>query len=82
MLPTLAPGDHVFVHPRAPCRPGDIIVARHPLKRDVVVIKRLARVTETGRCVLASDNPDEGSDSRTFGAVAPGLVVGRVVARV
>lgn len=81
MVPTLAPGDHVFVDPRAACGTGDVVVVRHPFKRDVILIKRLGRVTPAGRLELVSDNPAEGTDSRGFGAVSPELVVGRAVAR-
>jgi len=82
MLPTLAPGDHVFVDPRARYARGDVIVAQHPFKSDVVLVKRVGDIGDDGRVELLSDNPAEGSDSRTLGRVAPGQVFGAVVARI
>lgn len=80
MWPTLAPGDHVFVAPLgAPAR-GDLVVSRHPFKADVVLIKRVGDVAD-GLVELLSDNPSEGTDSRTLGRVPFDHLLGRVVAR-
>ena len=84
MLPTLMPGDHLLVDPLAfeaalPWE-GAIVIARHPLEAREIV-KRVGSV-EGDRIWLSSDNPDEGSDSRTFGAVSPCSILGQVVARV
>ena len=87
MRPTFDDGDLVRVdlnayRSLAPA-PGHIVLARHPYKADVRVIKRCARVTDDGRCFLLGDNPDrlETTDSRSFGAIAPERVLGRVVGR-
>jgi nickel-type superoxide dismutase maturation protease len=85
MVPLLEPGDEVLVDPQAYRKdsphPGDIVVARHPYRTDVRLIKRVAEVLADGRCVLQGDNPDESSDSRVFGAIPPGRIVGRVTSR-
>jgi nickel-type superoxide dismutase maturation protease len=85
MLPVLKPGDVVLADPfayRHSCpQPGDIVIARHPLRQDVTLIKRVSAVLEDGRCRLEGDNPAESTDSRAFGAVVPEQVRGRVTSR-
>jgi nickel-type superoxide dismutase maturation protease len=85
MLPVLKPGDVVLADPLAyrhsPPQPGDIVIARHPLRRDVTLIKRVSAVSEDGRCRLEGDNPAASTDSRTFGWVAAEQVRGRVTSR-
>ena len=55
--------------------PGDVVVANHPSK-PISMIKRVASVSPEGLLELASDNPDEGSDSRSFGRVEPERLIG------
>jgi nickel-type superoxide dismutase maturation protease len=85
MLPVLKPGDVVLADPFAyrhgHLQPGDIVIARHPLRGDVHLIKRVSAVTEDGRCRLEGDNPAESTDSRAFGLVAVEQVRGRVTSR-
>jgi nickel-type superoxide dismutase maturation protease len=85
MRPTLGPGDHVLVDPsayrRRPPRVGEIVLARHPYRRDVELVKRVETTLPDGNLALTGDNPDESTDSRSLGAVPPGLVRGRVVLR-
>ncbi len=85
MLPTLMAGDLVLVdntayrHDRP--APGDVVVARHPYQKDLIIIKRVTAVTPEGRVTVHSDNPRVGSDSRQFGTLAPARLIGRVTAR-
>jgi nickel-type superoxide dismutase maturation protease len=85
MAPTLAPGDQILVdlgaYRRAAPQPGEIVLARHPYRTDVRMVKRVAAVGPDGRCALAGDNPAESADSRSFGWVPAALVLGRVVLR-
>ena len=82
MLPTLEPSDLVLVDRRAysRCMPtvGDVVVARHPSQEDVTLIKRVGSVEPDGTIYLLSDNPREGTDSRTFGAIDAASILGRV----
>ena len=85
MLPLLQPGDEVLVDARAyqhaaPCV-GDIVVSRHPYRADVRLVKRITAILRDGRCLLAGDNPSDSTDSRSFGAVAPQQILGRVISR-
>ena len=81
MRPGLAPGDDVFVDPGAyRCRlpdPGEVVLVRHPFKKSVRMVKRVVALRD-GRVELGGDNPSESTDSRHFGAVPPGRLVGRV----
>lgn len=85
MTPLLKPGDEVLVNPRAYRKmlpkPGDIIVARHPYRMDLRLVKRVVEVFSDGRCFLSGDNPSESTDSRSFGAVTPEQILGRVTSR-
>lgn len=86
MLPLLRPGDLVLVKRRAyahkPPQPGDIVVARDPRQPSRKLIKRVDAILQDGRCFLLSENPAEGTDSRTFGAVHPDHVLGQVTCRI
>ncbi len=81
MWPGIAPGDHLLVDPQAYCArpplPGDVAVANHPYIRDTIVVKRISAVVD-GRVHLSSDNPDEGTDSSTFGTLEFDALRGRV----
>ena len=83
MVPLLKPGDEVLIDAKAyaqhpPCI-NDIIVAQHPY-RDIKLIKRVI-TSENGRYFLKGDNALESTDSRTFGAVKPEQILGRVTSR-
>ena len=81
MAPLLKSGDVVLVDPRAPIEPGDVVLARHPFRSSVRMLKRLISVEPDGRLYLAGDNPSESSDSRSFGTVSSADLLGKVVAR-
>ncbi|MWK33640.1 nickel-type superoxide dismutase maturation protease [Actinomadura sp. J1-007] len=82
MLPALRPGDWLLVLNGARVAPGDLVVARHPRRDGLLVVKRAAH-REAGGWWLESDNQGAPGrqDSWDFGAVPDGLVEGRVVAR-
>ena len=87
MEPALRPGDWLIVRrrmrPGGPprIRPGQIVVARHPGRPSMLIVKRAAR-REAGGWWLESDNPAAGGvDSRRFGPVPPGLIEGAVLGR-
>lgn len=79
MTPTLPDGATVLVEPSARPAMGDVVVARHPYERGLVLIKRVAGLEPDGRAALVGDNPSESTHS--FGAVAPGAVLGVVRSR-
>ncbi|MEV7178427.1 nickel-type superoxide dismutase maturation protease [Kitasatospora sp. NPDC093679] len=80
MRPSLHDGDRVLVRYGARIRPGAVVVVRHPLRQDLLVVKR-AVGRRPGGWWLLSDNPLVTSDSREYGAVPAELVLGRVLLR-
>ena len=87
MQPALHPGDWLLVRRtmvpgRTPrLRAGQVVVARHPGRPGMLIVKRAARL-DAGGWWLASDNPAAGAvDSRVFGAVPASLIEGRVLLR-
>ena len=81
MLPLLKHGDVVLIDPAAEPVVGAVVLARHPLRTDTVILKRIDHITEDGRLYLLGDNPAESTDSRAFGTLSPALVQGTVVLR-
>jgi nickel-type superoxide dismutase maturation protease len=82
MHPTLKEGDLVLINPQAELKVGDIVVARHPFKKSVNIIKRIADIMPGEKYILLSDNPEESSDSRQFGAIAAKDIIGKAEARI
>ena len=81
MEPALRPGDWLLALRTRRIRPGQIVLARHPGRPELLLVKRAA-VHPAGGWWLASDNPAAGAvDSTRFGAVPVPLIEGRVLAR-
>jgi signal peptidase I len=88
MRPELAPGDRLWVDPR-PGRPlarGEIVVFRDPETPGRLLVKRVVGLGGDrpvpgpafpgGSVYVEGDNPGASRDSRTFGPVPRGAVVG------
>ena len=87
MEPALHPGDWLRVRRRTRPgrgvrgRTGQLVIARHPARPDLLLVKRAAR-REPGGWWLSADNLLAGAvDSRTFGVVPDRLIEGRVLLR-
>ncbi|MFH7594839.1 nickel-type superoxide dismutase maturation protease [Streptomyces racemochromogenes] len=81
MVPTLLHGDRMVVRYGALVRPGDVVVFRHPLQQDLLVVKRAAERRPGGWWMLG-DNPfNETGDSTDYGAVPDELVLATAVLR-
>ena len=78
MLPTLREGDRLLVVHGASPRLGRLAVVRLP--DGVLAVKRVTR-REPGGWWVERDNPAEGVDSWTVGAVPEPDVVARVLVR-
>ena len=79
MMPTLKNGDSVLIDTKAKIGIGDLVLANHPYKSSVKIIKRITDITRTGELKLTGDNPAESTDSRTFGRVSKANLIGKVV---
>ena len=82
MVPTLRPGDRLLVdlgayRGRLPS-PGEVVVAPDPQGRVRWLVKRVTAVNPTaGTIELAGDTGGPSRDSRSFGPVPIGSVLGR-----
>jgi nickel-type superoxide dismutase maturation protease len=80
MVPTLLHGDWLLVqyvrNAGGEVREGDVVVLRHPLQQDLLIVKRAAERCEGGWWVLG-DNAFVENDSREFGVVPDEMVVAR-----
>ena len=74
MVPTLAPGEWLLVRRNAVPRPGAVVVVRLAGR---LAVKRVTRLTGDGVWVQG-DNDAATDDSRTYGPVPRGDVVGEV----
>ncbi len=81
MLPGVESGETVIVNPYVKPEIGDMVLTKHPYKKKVKILKRLAGFSETGSLILIGDNPGESTDSRTFGAVPIESLIGKVICR-
>ncbi|TDD93594.1 S26 family signal peptidase [Actinomadura rubrisoli] len=82
MLPVLRPGDWLVVRAGAVPAAGDLVVARHPERPGVLIVKRATRRADGGWWLESDNQRARGRrDSWDFGAVPDDLIVGRVVAR-
>jgi len=81
MSPELEDDDVVLTVRTRRIRAGDIVVAAHPYKSSVIVVKRVVGVDAMGRFDLRGDSSSESTDSRTFGAIPLDHIRGKVVCR-
>ena len=80
MRPTLEPGDRLLVLAGGRPRAGALVALADPRDPGRVLVKRVASSDPQGLEVLG-DNPPASTDSRHFGPVPPGALLGRVVHR-
>lgn len=82
MLPGLRPGDWLVVRDGARPAPGDVVVAEHPERRGLLIVKRVAHRTADGWWLESDNQRARGrQDSWDFGPVPGAQVRGRVIAR-
>ena len=81
MLPALNDGDAVMISGNSTVAVGDIVLAQHPYKQSVRILKRVAAIDKNGRYSLVGDNPGGSTDSRTFGTVSIEYIHGKAVCR-
>ncbi len=81
MLPTLHPGDEVIVDKRAyshkPPQTNDIVAVQSPQDHRIL-IKRIKKIVNNKYFVMG-DNENASTDSRKFGMLEKGSILGKVV---
>jgi signal peptidase I len=82
MSPDLEPGDYVIVNRWAYRRRdpaiGELVVFRDPQRAGRYLCKRIADVRGDGMYTVRGDNEAISRDSRSFGPVPRGAIVGKV----
>ncbi len=85
MSPLYLDGDCVAVDIVAYCEKmpivGDIVLCQHPFIKDYLMIKKIESIDETGRFFVVGINKKASTDSRSFGAIASALIIGKVVGK-
>ncbi|WP_071880668.1 nickel-type superoxide dismutase maturation protease [[Leptolyngbya] sp. PCC 7376] len=83
MYPTYRDGTRVLVNLDAYLQKTpeskDVVLALHPFKIGVYIIKRVSHVTDDGRYFVVGDNSFSSSDSRGFGPLRLEKILGRVI---
>lgn len=81
MLPLLKPGDEILIDPYAYHRYlpqiDDIIVAKHPQKRQLTIVKRITAIKDN-QYFLMGDNRNASTDSHDWGTIELSNIYGRV----
>ncbi len=57
---------------------GDNVMLKHPFIKDYYMIKQIESVTADGRYFVVGINKKASTDSRSFGAISPDLIIGKV----
>ncbi|GDX32662.1 hypothetical protein LBMAG15_15970 [Actinomycetes bacterium] len=81
MAPAMRTGDYWVVWRTKRLRPGNAVLLHHPLRPDLLIVKRLVAQPEPGWWWVEGDDPVISDDSRSFGPVSATAVVGRVTFR-
>ncbi len=80
MTPTLVNGQFILMDPEPPSvSEGDVVICHHPTQ-DLEMVKRVV-IIEEGRFFVQGDNAKSSSDSRQFGWLTRGHIVGKVVSK-
>jgi nickel-type superoxide dismutase maturation protease len=87
MEPALRPGDWLLVwrgirpDGQLRIRPGQIVIAQHPSRPDLLLVKRAIDPKPAGWWLASDNTAAPAVDSRSFGPVPVGLIRGRVLLR-
>lgn len=77
MTPTYSAGDWLVATRVGRIAVGQIVVIERESRPGLLVIKRIIRA-EGSKWWVEGDNPLASDDSRTFGAIEPSEIVGRI----
>ncbi|MDQ6711317.1 MAG: S26 family signal peptidase [Candidatus Dormibacteraeota bacterium] len=80
MRPLLRDGSLIAVTPvdaATPLHVGEVVVARHPDRPEITMVKRILMIEADGTVFLDGDNSTVSTDSWRFGPVARDLILAR-----
>ncbi|MEX2054472.1 MAG: vitamin K epoxide reductase family protein [Candidatus Colwellbacteria bacterium] len=78
MRPEFSSGSLVFATKLFKLRVGDVVVLKDPRNGERIIVKRVSRI-DGDKVMLLGDNPSESTDSRGFGLVDKGNILGKVI---
>jgi len=80
MWPLLVPGDQVLLDYDLDhvASPGEVVIIEHPQRSGFQLIKRVEQVLADGALYVTGFNQAASTDSRSFGAVQSGQLIGQV----
>lgn len=85
MQPLLQPEEEILINPfayqKVSPQINDLVVAMHPDKKDLEIVKRISHITKEGEFFLLGDNLNHSTDSRNFGAIPLKNIIGKVTTR-
>ena len=84
MWPTFSDGQPIeAIPPSSEWVPkvGEVVVVNHPLKYDMLIIKRISKIINEEKIFIEGDNPDPtcSEDSHNFGVLETNCVLGLVL---
>lgn len=80
MAPTYISGDWLMIRWGGGYKTGQIVVVEREDRPGVFLIKRLVRI-EDGKFWVEGDNKTSSTDSRQWGAISSGEILGKVLFR-
>lgn len=85
MQPLLQPGEEILINPYAYRKVlpqiNHIVVAIHPYREGLEIIKRVTYIAEDRTFFLLGDNLAYSSDSRNFGTIPLKNIMGKVTSK-
>jgi len=76
MNPLLKGQDRILIKKTRHYKVGDIVVSKHPIQSDLVIVKKIESIDPHGRLKLVGIN--ELASSHRFGLVKKSFVLGKV----
>jgi signal peptidase I len=81
MEPTFKDGDRVvinrLVYLFSSPKTGDIVALKHPKNGDKILLKKIKKVVAGNQFFVVGENKLDSTDSRYFGKVNKGLILGK-----
>ena len=81
MEPTFKDGDRVIINRItylfARPKPSNIVALKHPKKRNKILLKKIKKVSSGDQFFVVGENKSDSEDSRYFGKINKGSIIGK-----